>query len=330
VLAWQSIVADVKDGRLNLDQHQARQASGALDTANEGLGRMVRETYKWLLVPMQEVKPGKGPGETQWEHFQINAAAVNRTEEIEKILKEHELLISDWAPIHLATFLKTWFWKDDVKAVNAQQFWQKTCCYLYLPRLKDDNTLSHTISAGASSRDFFGLAYGESEGRYQGFQFAHSTSVIFDSSLLLIEPKAADEFANKLLAEEAERQAKIKATTGEQGTPTPSATSSTSQTSSVGVASTPTATPTMNVGAGPAAKKHTFYATVDLDPLRPKLQFSEIADEVLMLFTQRPDAKVRVSIQIEAESTSGFDEGMQRSVKENCDQLKIVKKEFGD
>ena len=82
-LAWQSIVSDVNDGRLNLDQLQAKQASQSLDLAKDSIGRMVRETYKWLLAPLQEAKPGKGISEIQWEHFQINPAVTNRTEEIE-------------------------------------------------------------------------------------------------------------------------------------------------------------------------------------------------------------------------------------------------------
>ena len=78
----------------------------------------MRETYKWLLAPLQEAKPGKGIGELQWDHFQINPAAVNRTEEIEKVLKEHELLITEWAPIHLAKMLQTWFWKDGAQSLT--------------------------------------------------------------------------------------------------------------------------------------------------------------------------------------------------------------------
>ncbi|UUZ46679.1 hypothetical protein LP420_22515 [Massilia sp. B-10] len=152
VLAWQSIVADVKEGRLNLDQHQAKQASNSLDQANDGLGRMLHETYKWLLAPMQEAKPGKGIGDLQWEHFQVNPAVVNRSEEIEKILKEHELLIAEWSPIHLSNLMRSWFWKDDIAAVGAVETWQKTCCYLYLPRLRDADTLRVTISAGINSR----------------------------------------------------------------------------------------------------------------------------------------------------------------------------------
>lgn len=334
VLAWQSIVADVKEGRLNLDQHQAKQASISLDQANDGLGRMVRETYKWLLAPMQEAKPGKGIGDLQWEHFQINPAAVNRSEEIEKILKEHELLIAEWSPIHLLNLMRSWFWKDDIAAVGAVETWQKTCCYLYLPRLRDADTLRATISAGVTSRDFFGIAYGQQDDRYQGFHFAENTSVIFDDSLLLIEPKAASDFAAKLGVEAAEREAAAMAAAGGAaptgvrqvpdsygavpstggGSPSPTATGGTTTTTT----SAPAA----------AAKKRMFFGTVDLDPVKAKLQFSDVADEVLMLFTQKPGVKVRISVEIEAESPTGFDDGVQRAVRENCNQLKFKNQAF--
>lgn len=334
VLAWQSIVSDVKEGRLNLDQHQAKQASNSLDQANDGLGRMVRETYKWLLAPMQEAKPGKGIGDLQWEHFQINPAAVNRSEEIEKILKEHELLIAEWSPIHLSNMMRSWFWKDDVVAVGAVETWQKTCCYLYLPRLRDVDTLRVTISAGINSRDFFGVAYGQEEGRYQGFHFAENTSVIFDDSLLLIEPKAASDFAVKLAAEAAEREEATKATTRGFTAPDSSPKPENGSGMTPGGGSGPSPTP--GGGAPPAptsapsavAKKRMFFGTVELDPIKAKLQFSDLADEVLMLFTQKPGVKVRISVEIEAESSVGFDDGMQRAVRENCNQLKFKNQAF--
>jgi predicted AAA+ superfamily ATPase len=346
VLAWQSIVSDVKDGRLNLDVHQTKLAGASLDQANDGLGRMIRETYKWLLAPMQEAKPGKGIGEIQWEHFQINPAAVNRSEEIERVLKEHELLITEWSPIHLANMLKTWFWKDDANAITAMDAWQKTCCYLYLPRLKDDDTIRATIGAGVSSRDFFGCAYGKEGDRFQGFVYGEKTTVMFNDSLLLIEPKAAAGFAAVLAAEEAARQAAAAAAAGtgsgaggiavsagggvvSSGSTGQAASGSGGFASSGGqVPGTGASGSTGSKAAG--AKKKVFYGNVELDPVKAKLQFSDVAEEVLMLFTQRPDVKVKISIEIQAESSSGFDEGIQRAVKENCDQLKFKNRDFDD
>jgi hypothetical protein len=43
------------------------------------------------------------------------------------VLKENELLITEWAPIHLANVLKSWFWKDGVKEASALNVWQQSC-----------------------------------------------------------------------------------------------------------------------------------------------------------------------------------------------------------
>jgi predicted AAA+ superfamily ATPase len=332
-LAWQSIVADVKEGRLNLDQHQAKQASSSLEQANEGLARMVRETYKWLLAPMQEAKPGKGIGDLQWEHFQVNPAVSNRADEIEKILKEHELLITEWSPIHLSNLMRTWFWKDDAPAFSAVETWHKTCHYLYLPRLLDADTLRMAIGVGISSRDFFGVAYGNEEGRYQGFQFAENTSVIFDDTLLLIEPKAASDFSAKLAAEAAEREAAaMPATHGRDVSGPESGSNATGNDADDDSGPLPSpsssGSPAPMPAPGPVAKKRMFFGTIELDPVKAKLQFSDLADEVLMLFTQKPGVNVRISVEIEAESSAGFDDSTQRAVRENCNLLKFKNQAF--
>lgn len=341
LLAWKSIVDDVKEGRLNLDGHQSKQASASLDQANDALSRMVRETFKWLLAPMQEAKPGKGIGDIQWDHFQINPATQNRTEEIEKILKEHELLINEWAPIHLAKMLSTWFWKDDATAVGALETWQKTCCYLYLPRLREADTLRATIAAGVASRDFFGISYGREDGRFQGFHFAQSTTPILDDSLLLIEPNAAAAFAAKLAEEQAARDAESKSKAGGDsggtaegsGGPSKGETSgagSSSMTTVVGGGATGSGSGAANGTGTVAAKKTTFFGSVELDPIKAKLQFSDVAEEVLMLFTQKPGVKVKITVEISAESPVGFDDGIQRAVRENCNQLKFKGHDFDD
>lgn len=335
VLAWKSIVDDVKEGRLNLDVHQSKLAGHSHDQAAEALGRMVRETYKWLLAPLQVTMHGKGISEIQWDHFQISPAAVNRTEEIEKVLREHELLISEWAPIHLAKMLQAWFWKDDQPATSAVEAWQKTCCYLYLPRLKDDNTLRATIAAGVSSRDFFGIAYGTEEGRYQGFHFGEATTPIFDDALLLIDPKAASAFADLLAQETAEREAKAKGEGKDKEVPGGGANGGAGGGSSGGSGGSGGSGETggggSSGGAGggssgggkPATKKTVFFGQVELDPVKAKLQFSDVAEEVLMLFTSKPGVKVKVSLEIQAEVSSGFDESTQRAARENCNQLKF-------
>ena len=74
--------------------------------------------------------------------------------------------------------------------------------------------------------------------------------------------------------------------------------------------------------------KRQFYGSIELDPVRAKLAFADIVDEVVMQFTSRPDVKVRIAIEIQTESAVGFDDVLQRAVKENCNVLKFINAEF--
>ena len=318
-LAWQSIVSDIKEMKLNLDQFQARQASKSLEDANEALRRMIRETYKWMVAPMQEARPGKGLSDIQWEHFQINPGAPNLSQEIERVLKENELLITEWAPIHLATVLKNWFWKDDVKETNALNVWQQSCQQLYLPRLKDDTAFQHTLAAGAESRDFFGFAQGKEDGRYVGFTFGRRTSLFLDSSLLLIEPVTAAGYAETQRA--AEEAAQPKPTETGPGT---------TGTGEAPPKAEDSAKPTYPTGGGASTQpaKKQFYGSIELDAIQAKKQFADLVDEVVLQFTSRPGVKVKIAIEIQAETSTGFDDGLQRAVKENCNVLRFKNAEF--
>jgi hypothetical protein len=316
-LAWESIVTDIKDTRLNLDQLQARQATKNLEDAKDGLRRMIRETYKWLLVPMQEAQPGKGLSNVQWENFALNVNSQNLSKEMERVLAENELLITEWSPIHLHEMLKTWFWKEDIKDVSATNVWQQMCQQLYLPRLKDDMAFQSTLNKGSSSREFFGFAYGKKDNEYSSFSLGKATSPLVES-LLLIEPESAGEYENAL--------EKIN-----------------SQTSSTSVnTSTTTLSPTTISTASPSdvetksnrnndqvhvVKKY-FHASVDLDSLTAKKQFADLVDEVILQFTSKVGVKVKISLEIDAESELGFDDGMQRAVKENCNVMKFKNAEF--
>lgn len=327
-LAWQSIVSDYRDNRLVLDNLMARQAQQSLEQADETVRRMIRETYKWLLAPLQEARPGKGLSPVECEPFALNPGAPNWSQEIERVLRENELLITEWAPIHLSRMLKTWFWKDGAKDVSAQNVWQQTCQQLYLPRLKDESVFQRTIAAGTEGREFFGVAQGKEDEQYIGFSFGVRTSPVLDGSLLLIEPGAANAHLEAIHAAEQALVAAQEASVGGGGT-----LSAAAPMSGLRIAD---GAPTSSYGAS-VDEGHTvrareankrFFASVDLDALKAKSQFVEIVDEVIQQFTKDPKVKVRISVEIEADSETGFDDGTQRAVKENCTMLKFKNAEF--
>ena len=59
------------------------------------------------------------------------------------------------------------------------------------------------------------------------------------------------------------------------------------------------------------------------------MDFATIVDEVVEQFTSKLGVDVKISVEIQATSNrDGFDEAMQRAVKENCRVLKFGNSEF--
>jgi uncharacterized protein len=179
-LAWNSIVEDVAAMRLVLDNLQAEQAKQELKGAVDVLPRVARECFKWLLCPSQENPTGKPSVEVA----ALNTSGAALGAEIERVCLDNEWIITTWSPIHLRTKLKELYWKADKPAKKAAEFWEDTLRYLYLPRLKDRGVLAQAIVKGASTCDFFGTAYGEHDGKFDGFKLGDS-NVQLDDTLLL-------------------------------------------------------------------------------------------------------------------------------------------------
>ncbi len=71
-----------------------------------------------------------------------------------------------------------------------------------------------------------------------------------------------------------------------------------------------------------------YYGRIALDSIRWTRQVADIAEAVVNQIAKAPDAKVRITIEVEADSESGFAEGVQRTVSENAAVLKFDTSEF--
>ena len=265
-----------------------------------------------MVVPSQEASPEKGVGKIRWESFALSTHVPHFTREIERILRENEIVIFEWSPVHLKTILRTWFWKQDSPDVLAFDIWQKMSCYLYFPRLLNEEVFRGAIEKGAASQDFFGLAYGKETDQYVGFSFNKTFSAALDHSLLLIDPDVARKIEEKRKSQGSSPPGGstngtiIEKTPGSEGSIPPPTDSHTGST------------------------KKRFYASMELDPQGPKAIFTQIVDEILSHFNRRPDVTVTISLEIHAETSKQFDEGFQRTIKENCNVLKFKSAEFED
>jgi predicted AAA+ superfamily ATPase len=302
-LAWNSIVEDVAAMRLVLDNLQAEQAKKELKAAEDVLPRVARECYKWLLCPSQENPAGKPSVET----FPLNTSGAALGPEIERVCLDNELVIATWSPIHLRTKLKELYWKADKPAKKAAEFWEDTLRYLYLSRLKDRGVIAQAIVKGAGTRDFFGTAYGEHDGKFDGFKLGDS-NVQFDDTLLLIEPEAAKAY------EAANQPAPPPG-------PTPPGPVPPGPTPPGPIPPGPIPPGPTPPGPTPPSKAKSFHGSAVVAPAAAKMRLVQIAEEIIATLAADPNAEVKVRIEIEATFANGAQDQTKRAVSENAKTL---------
>lgn len=321
-LAWQSIAEDIENGILNQDIAHLNQARRNRESAEQLLSQLIRETYKWLIAPIEEFIKGK-PTLT-WETVSVSPAASNLIQAIEDKLREEEWVIYEWSPIHLRNTLNQWYFKDGVNEVNAVKVWQNCCHYLYLPRLVSDTVFRNAIAHGIESEDYFAFASGKEGERYLGFSFGSKSGCMLDESSLLIDREAAVAYRKR-----SQQSAQQAAGTGDVVSANNSTTVS-GGTSSMGAPAPIEDQSGSTEKTIPTTVKKQFYGTISLNPVKAKMDFATIMDEVVQQFTAKLGVDVTISVEIEAKSRGGFDEGLQRTVKENCNTLKFSNAEFED
>ena len=187
--------------------------------------------------------------------------------------------------------------------MSVKAFWEDSLRYLYLPRLKERFVLGQAIETGAASRDFFGTAYGQHEGKFDGFQFG-SGSVQVDDTLLLIEPEAAAHY------EASQVKPAVPQTPGGNG-PTPV------RSDEKRIISPPPGEPPIVL----QTKLRAFHGAADVAPATAKVRMVEIAEEIVAVLVSDPNATVRVIVEISADFPDGAKDTTKRAVSENARSL---------
>jgi hypothetical protein len=327
-LAWRSIVIDIENGTLIQDLSHLNQSKRNRDAAEQTLSQLIRETWKWLMAPVEDFV--KGRPVLNWEVVSVSPTVPNLIQSIEDKLREEEWLVYEWSPIHLRRVLNDWYLKDGVTEVSALKVWQDSCHYLYLPRLVTDQVFRNAIAQGVETEDYFGFATGKEGDRYLGFSFGKSSIAALDDSSILIEREEADRYAKSL--QQVQQPAPQPFGVGAAGTTTgsvapvigPQPTTVSTPTSAAPEGGSPVSTGSVS----PAATKTHFYGTVSLQGVTAKMDFATVMDEVVQQFTAQLGVDVTITVEIEARKPDGFDESLQRNVKENCNVMKFSAAEF--
>ncbi len=325
LLAWESIVTDNRNEILNLDTFQKKQAEKNVEASRQIVRQTIREAYKWLLVPTE-----KFINETpslKWVEKQISPSIPNILNDIERILKEEELLIVDWAPIHLKNLLDRFYFTKSKVEIEECDLWGDMCEYLYMPKLKDQGVLAQTITKGIMSTEHFAHAAGKEQDKYIEFCFGKGTVIRLEAESLIIERSAAEAYAKAL--EEIARATATSASMQAENAASGSGTAENRGTNTAsGLRGATTASATNTESKTEPVKQTHFYGTVDLDPLLAKARFNDIYEEIVQRFTEQFGTNVTINIEITADKPDGFSDATIRTVSENSRTLKFKNSEF--
>jgi hypothetical protein len=306
-LAWASIVDDTRL-QAQLTQAQAADTKDKAKTSRDGAQKAVRNAWSHILFPIKTEGTEAGKA-FELDHLSVTSkdrgaipAGVYDKARGDGVIKEK--LGPDALWLHLKPL-----WHDDKPHLTVAEVADWFSSYVYLPKLRDRVVLEAAIREAVAKFDpAFGYAESFDPGSdtYLGLIRARAAPELFGTSALLVR--------NDVALEQARRE-QLSSQTGT------SAISAAGQSPGGGSGSP---TPTPSGPAGPR-KPRRFYGSVEIDAdRRPVKSFEDILNAVILELQRTPGTKIKLTLEIEANAESGFDDTEVGIVRDNARQLKFT------
>lgn len=304
-MAWESIV---KDGRLQqqMTTGQVEDAAEKARTNREAAVKAVRAAWSHIIYPEKSETAGK-PFELEHSLLSSRDRAAIPAVVYDKI-KADGIILEKLGADSLALQLKP-IWPADRAHLPIGEVAEWFASYVYLRKLRDRVVLDSSIRDTVAKLDpQFGYADGidEQTGKYANLKWANSPPELFPATALLVSAEAA----KKQLAEEGAAPVTIRPEGEQPSPPGEGETQPKPQPSGI-------------------TKPKRFYGSVEIDMLRPVKAFDAILNAVAMELQRTKGAKVKLTLEVEAEAPGGFEEGEVGIVRDNARQLKFKPESTG-
>jgi len=301
-MAWADIAGDERLQK-QLTQSQAAAARDSAKTSKEGAVRAVRNAWNHILFPVKTdaTEPGKA--------FELDHLALSSKDKgaipagVYEKARADGVVLEKLGPDTLWLKLRP-LWAEGRPHIAISEIADWFASYVYLPKLRDRVVLETSIRDAIGKFDAaFGYAerFDATKGAYEGLIYAKTAPEFLSPHALLVR------------ADDAKQQTSI--------APATNLTVDTGGDTATTTSSGPTSvTPAPQT----STKPHRFYGSVEIDMNRPVKAFDTILNSVVTELQRSPGAKVKLTLEIEAEAPSGFNDADVGVVRDNTKQLKFT------
>jgi hypothetical protein len=303
-IAWDLIDHDVNNvnGRLRSQttRTQADDAKEKSKTSRESALRATRSAWSHILYPVKSETVGKP--------FDLEHSLISSRDRAAIPVVVYDKAKADGIALEKLGSERLWhalkpIWPHDRPHLTIAEIADWFAAYVYLPKVRDRFVLESSIRDAVAKLD-------------PKFGYAESYDEASSTYRKLIWAKTPPEFATltAMIVREAEAQRQMK----EEAVPPPQ----------LEPGSPPGSVPmqgdqTQVVGRVAPSKPRRFYGSVELDMVRPVKSFDAILNAVVMELQRTHGAKVKLTLEIEAEASDGFAESEVSVVRDNARQLKF-------
>ena len=309
-IAWQSICDD-KRLQDQLTRAQIDDTKEKAKTSRDGAAKAVRLAWSHILFSVKAASAGTA---FDLEHLSISSkdrAAIPAAVYEKAGPRGDGIAKERLGPDALALHLNP-LWPEDRPHLGIHEIADWFASYAYLPKLRDRVVLENAVREAVGKLDpAFGYAdrFDEASGTYSGLAWARSAPELFPQTAVLVRSETALAQARPGPHHPATGPADTdRPTGGHEGVQGPLSPAE------------PVRTP---------SKPRRFYGAVELDMVRPVKAFDAVLNAVVMELQRTTGAKVKVTIEIEAEAEEGFAEADIGVVRDNARQLKFKSESTG-
>jgi hypothetical protein len=302
-LGWASIVGDkvvfdqLTKSQIKDVEERARSTKDAADAA-------IRAAWTHLIYATKDetVLDGK-PFDIEQTTLLARERSSIAVSTYEKLSPKGDSIVKETLGPKILLSKLTNLWPAEQPHLRISDLREWFAAYVYLPKLRSPAVLEGAIGEGVSSSDpQFGYAesFDETTGKYRGLVYGRMAPTSFSADALIVRSSVAKAQLDLENATPA-------------GSPQPTPAGAEPTTGTPGGMSDP-----------PKRSQPTrFFGSVELDPARPIRSFETVFNAVVALLQNAQGAKVKLTLEIEAEAPEGYTETDIRDVRDNSRQLKF-------